>query len=220
MFDGGIRAIVFDFDGTLVDSNHVKRLAYDVAFAHIPDANRYIPTALRKYPDRDRRFIIDHIVQLLHANRRVRRGDVDHLRALALRRYARYCRSAVAAADDFPGVEATLRVLARTYRIAINSGTPQGQLVNLIRARSWGKYCEVVLGAPVTKSQNLERIARQLSLEARQMVFLGDSAVDAKAAAAFGCTFLHVAHQSRSLSSWSRIAAINELPQVLAGLNV
>jgi phosphoglycolate phosphatase-like HAD superfamily hydrolase len=206
-----IRAIVFDFDGTLVDSVHVKRLAYDAAFARFPKAHVYIEKSLARYPDRDRRFIIDVIVRHLRRAGEVSSDDAPKVIAGATRRYADFCRKGVAAAADFRGVEDTLSVLARRRVIAINSGTPQRQLRHLIRNRSWGRWCQLVYGAPASKESNLQRIAAELGLRPDQMVMVGDSDVDERASKKIGCAFIRVMHGSDDTRSRSGISCLPDL---------
>ncbi len=189
-----VGAVVFDFDGTLVDSNHIKREAYDAAFQLIPGARSHIAKALAGHPGKDRHFIIGRVVTSLSRGGALKRGDAAQVKRRALRAYSSYCRTGVALARDFRGVSSTLRALANRYRVAVNSATPERQLRQLVRARPWGAYCELVVGSPATKVTNLERIARRFKLRPSDMMLVGDSRVDLEAAARFGCGFLHAKH--------------------------
>lgn len=215
-----IQAVVFDFDGTLVDSNDIKRQAYDVAFDGTPNAKHLIARILATYPARDRAFIIKSVVNQLQRDGKLRRTEAARLRSSALRTYSRFCRDGVGIARDFRGVTSTLRILARNYRLAINSGTQQDQLRQLIRARNWGAYCELILGAPSTKVRNLERIARRFKVRPAEMVFVGDSCIDADAAERFGCAFIYAAYRQKSSPEiWACVSTFGDLPNVLSRLD-
>ena len=188
-----VAAVVFDFDGTLVDSNAVKREGYCAAFGGIPGSTAAVAAALRKYPDRDRRFIVAWVVERLRSSGTVDASTAGALGNRALRRYSRFCFEGVSRAPEFRGVAGTLPRLASRYRIAVNSGTQQRQLRRLVMAREWGRYCELVVGTPATKVENLERIRRRFQIRSDQIVLVGDGESDADAAGRFGCTFLRVA---------------------------
>ena len=196
-----IEAVVFDFDGTLVDSNQIKRDAYYAAFEAVPGARKCIAQALKTYPDKDRYFIIRTVVENLRRSGRITRSEGERMRARAVRRYSAYCRTKIRDARDFAGVAATLRALSRKYRLAINSATPQRHLRQLVSVRRWAHYCKVIVGAPSTKVANLRRIARRFSLGPREIMFVGDSRIDATAAAHFGCAFAH----ARNLKNLPRL---------------
>ena len=218
--DGPIRVIVFDFDGTLVDSNEIKRRAYDAAFEVVPSVTARIADALRKHPDRDRRFIIESVVAQVRRRDNLTGEQARRLTRRALQTYSRACRQGVRAAPDFPGAAATLRRLARTYRLAVNSGTQQRQLRQLIRDRSWGAVIELIVGSPSTKERNLARVAARFKVTPAQMVLVGDSVLDARAAERFGCAFIFAAHrQSSAPASWLRVRTLSELPRAISRLN-
>ena len=184
-----IAAVVFDFDGTLVDSNQIKRDAYFFAFERVRVTHRYITQVLKEHPGKDRYFIISAVVESLPPTPALTRSDRDRIRRGAVRLYSAYCRKKVSDARDFAGVTDTLRSLSRTYRLAINSATPERQLRQLVAARPWARYCTAVVGAPSTKVANLRKIAKRFSLQPREIMFIGDSPFDAAAATQFGCEF-------------------------------
>ena len=218
--DAGIKAVVFDFDGTLVDSNAIKRQAYDEAFQYVPGAGEQITAALKKYPAGDRHFIIAFVVAQLQRKRNLSIIQAGRLTRSAIRAYSRFCRQEVSVASDFPGVTTTLRQLARKYRLAVNSGTQQDQLRSLVRRRSWGIHCELILGSPSTKVRNLVRIAHHFKIAPEQIVLVGDSPVDADAAAQFGCAFIYAAHQPQATPlPWRRVRTLRELPRAISQLN-
>lgn len=215
-----ISVVVFDFDGTLVDSNGLKHRAYAVAFGAVPGAAKLIGPALRAHPDKDRRFIVESIVTRLERNGDLGTADAAALVRRVLRRYSRVCLKSVSAARDFPGVATTLPALAKRYRIAVNSGTQQRQLRQLVGRRDWGAYCEVVLGSPATKIRNLRRIAASFKVQPAQVVLVGDSPVDAAAANEFGCRFIYMAHGGAKIPPpWCGVSSFRRLPFVISSLS-
>ncbi len=58
-----IKIIVFDFDGTLVDSNEIKFNAYYDIFPKNDDYTKIIDNILNRFREKSRYFIIKEILQ-------------------------------------------------------------------------------------------------------------------------------------------------------------
>ena len=181
--------IVFDFDGTLVDSNRIKREAYDAALSGYPGASAAIRKALRTHPAGDRHTVLAAAVaDLVPAG--AARGAAT---VRAVRAYGRYCLTQVGRAPEFKGVSSTLRRLARRHHLAVASATPQRAVRVLVGRRDWPFEAATVLGAPRSKAHNLTRLARRFDVPIRRVVLVGDSHVDRDAALEVGCHFIPVA---------------------------
>jgi len=208
-----IGAVVFDFDGTLVDSNAIKRQCYDDVFAESPDAGPLIERTVVDFPAFSRYEVIARVLEQL--------GETpDRLakrtRELS-RRYTTLCEERIRKTDDFDGVPETLALLGRRYRVVINSATPQDCLRRVVLSRLWHKHCDWVLGGPATKRENLQHIGKRFSLRPREMVFVGDGDLDSEAAKAFGCHFVR-AHPSCSeapVCAELLIKRMSELPSII-----
>jgi phosphoglycolate phosphatase len=182
-----IRAVAFDFDGTLVDSNALKREAYFEIFAEeIPD-RLLVEEVLRSFPEADR---FETIAEILRVGGR---GNTDKSRvSYYAEKYNSVCENGAAECAVIEGAEAMLAKLSSRWPLYINSATFEEPLRRVIERRGWGRYFKGVFGRPRSKIENLEIILRDTKADPRQLVFVGDGLADLKAANAFGCHFFAV----------------------------
>ena len=189
----GIRSIVFDFDGTLIDSN---RLKYEAYFELFPDKDhhaRIIREVLFESFEQTRYVILEEILRRL--------GVEDHTRIKESKKLAeQYNNIVVASAKTCPekaGAEEALKRLSPMYRLYVNSTTPDASLQEIIRFRKWDGYFRGVFGYPHKKPETLLRIMALENLRSDQVLVVGDGESDRKSAAESGCPFFHVTEQFR-----------------------
>ena len=180
------KAVVFDFDGTLVDSNDVKRRGFDHAFAEYPDRMReireYCYGSNHTIRGEKFRYVTEKILGLEYT---------IELEANFHKRYAEFTTESVIAAPEIPGAGAFVRSLAALHP-ALLSSTPTAILIEILQRRGWQDLFSIVQGAPVNKQAWLRGLLAVVRCEPEQMVFFGDTDEDERAAAGAGCTFIRV----------------------------
>lgn len=192
--DARTACIVFDFDGVLVDSNAVKRRAYFDALADIHGAADAITEVLSAPPleQIDRYRTMARIVSLLSDRDLLDDRDPTRLAAERAERYTIICDRDLRLCGEIPGASGLLATLSRSHPLYVNSATPESILRTTIAGRGWTSFFRDTLGAPVTKADNLRRIALAEGIQTRQILFVGDSEVDRRAAGQVGCPFVGV----------------------------
>ena len=178
------RALVFDFDGTLVESNAIKRRAFERCFADAPAAHQAdIQAYCRGFNHTPRwekfRHIYEHI---LH------RTYTPVIETELLRRFEAETTRQIVEAPEIRGASAFLAQAARTHVTALLSSAPQEILMKILEDRGWRGYFQTVQGAPVDKAQWLAGWRRKHP----DTLFFGDTPEDARAAQAAGCSFVIV----------------------------
>jgi beta-phosphoglucomutase-like phosphatase (HAD superfamily) len=183
-----IRVVVFDFDGTLVDSNGIKQCCFGEVVAHMPGGPDALIAARRSGGDRYRIFA--RIARMLQP------GDDAATRALASKLAADYtqrCLRKIAVAPERRGARDALRALRlRGMRLWISSATPLRDLHDVLRARKMLALVDGALGAPRTKLQNLRAILACEGAMPREAVVVGDGLDDQAAARRAGAWFVAV----------------------------
>jgi phosphoglycolate phosphatase len=197
-----IRRVVFDFDGTLVDSNAVKREAYDRIVAAHPDGAATIARAIAEAPG-DR-----HSVFARYAELQAAAGFVSPEAGLLARLYAGTVDAAVAAAPEKPHARKLLEALLRSQVPShVSSATPLSSLRWIVERRGWTGCFQSLHGRPSTKVQTLAHLMEKHGVPADAIAVVGDGEDDAASAAAHGCRFFAVGA--------ARGARVYELPELI-----
>jgi len=190
----GIQVIVFDFDGTLIDSNKLK---YDAYFKLFPADDRHAPiirVVLSEIFEQSRYVILKEILlRLGYRKDALLREKVKELAGF-------YNEIVVAGAKTCPekaGAEETLRKLSPAYGLYVSSTTPDASLKEIIRFRKWDNYFRGIFGWPNEKHETLRRIIASEGLESDQVLVVGDGESDRESAMKNGCPFLFVSEQFR-----------------------
>ncbi len=182
-----IRAFVFDFDGTLVDSNAIKADGYRrVAAVHPGGAAIMEATIAEVLGDR-------FAVFEAYAKRLERAGGPICSPSDLAASYTASVDTAVAAAAEMPGARQLLNALREAGCASfLSSATPVASLSRIVAARGWTFFFKSIHGAPAPKLDTLRRIIAVHHLAPGEVAVVGDGADDHAAAAATGCRFFPV----------------------------
>lgn len=211
--DDGIRCVVFDFDGVLVDSNKLKRRAYYEVFSSITQDQRMIRDTVQAMEGSDRFETIRAILAKLNTDAQAS-VEPSHVASLA-EQYNAICESGAAEAPEMPEASQVLSYLSGRFPLYVNSGTPETVLCRIVLKREWDHYFRGVFGSPSSKVENLVRISRLEGCRSENVMMVGDSRIDLEASLEFGCAFCAYGSEPSSFGSVHRIAALSEVREVL-----
>ena len=181
-----IRAIILDFDGVLVESNEAKTRAFKDLFALYPAyRDAMMDYHLANY-SRPRMMKFEHYVYELMG----RPGDAEMVQTVA-RQFSEFVVRRVVACPDVPGAWAFLEGFSGHVPLYISSVTPQDELRRIVHARGIGSFFVEVFGdPPYTKQDAIRAVLTREKLLPSEVIFVGDSASDYRAAVDAGLEFV------------------------------
>jgi phosphoglycolate phosphatase len=207
-----IRCVVFDFDGTLVESNHIKRQTFFDLAAEFDDGVRRMTDVIREAGGRDRYWIFARFAAALPVP-----ADAETL----TERYTRTCQERIAGAPAVPGAGDSLQRLRTEGKLLfVNSATPREPLTTLVRLRRLAPLFEGIYGSPATKQENLEVIRSKHGFASDEILVVGDGESDRASAEGLGCHFVAVesGENDFALEPARRIPNLTWLSAVVFGL--
>jgi len=177
-----IRCVVFDFDGTVVLSNDIKREGFFAVASFIPDGRSRMAAILLNPPG-DRYAIFDRFAAETGA---ITSADlVDS--------YSCWCEERILQCPERHGAERVISALrAAGMKVHLNSATPVAPLRNIVARRFGLEFFDGVHGGYGEKAGNLKSIVALEAIRPDELVMIGDGADDWDAAGIIGCRFVGV----------------------------
>ena len=203
--------VVFDFDGTLVRSNQLKRDCFYETLAEVPGGAAILDDLFASHYRGDRFALFREVVRRLGPDCVL---EPDELAT----GYGRLCRQRIGSAPEVPGAGTALSRLAEAgVRMFLISATPQQALDEVVSDRDLAGFFDLVLGAPTGKSAHLGRVIETCGIAAADIVMVGDGHDDQAAAADVGCRFVAVTDQPNAPleNVGTSIPDLRELPRIL-----
>jgi phosphoglycolate phosphatase len=192
-----VRCVAFDFDGTLVRSNAIKRRSfYDVA-AETPGAGEILDDLFAADFEGNRYDLFLEISKRLVSERSPEQHRREGARLAAA--YGEMCRTRIASCEEVPGAMAALKTLDQHGISAfIVSATPEKDLQPIVRDRGYDRFLTAVFGGPTEKIKHLNDILVIQDISAAELVMIGDGGDDQAAAKSVQCRFIGIANSGNT----------------------
>lgn len=190
-----IKAVIFDFDGVLVESADIKTSAFAKLFRKEgPEAlnlivNYHLQNAgVSRYEK----------IRYIYRNILRRRLEKNIFRRLC-DEFSFLVKEEVINAPFVAGAREFLDKFYRQYGIYIISATPREEIKEIIAARKMSGYFQGIFGAPQKKPVAVKKIILKDKLGRNEAVYIGDALSDYQAAVANGINFIARIHNNESL---------------------
>ena len=218
-----LKCVVFDFDGTLVDSNDIKRETFFAVARHWDSSDEVVAGVFEHWPAANRYEKTYKIAEGLISRGLLPKGSSVEDWALQLaNEYTKQSESAIARCAEMPGATQTLKELSgKGLLLFVNSATPVGPLRKILALRNWAHFFQYVYGAESSKADNLKHIASRIGAEPNEVVHVGDQLDDLQATEQFGCHFVAMAdcgNRPVAKASSRIVQELRELSELLAKL--
>jgi phosphoglycolate phosphatase-like HAD superfamily hydrolase len=181
-----IKAIIFDFDGVIVESVNIKT----EAFADI--YRTYDPKVVEK--------VVEHHLanggmsrfekfKLYHRELLGKKLSDDGLSKIT-HQFSRMVTQKVIEASYVKGAIEFIESNYTSFDLFISSATPENELREIIEQRKIVRYFKEIFGSPETKSNHIRKIIRRYSYKSSEVVFIGDATNDKESAELNGIRFI------------------------------
>jgi len=187
-----IKAIAFDFDGVLADSNKLKE---DVYFEILPKSDH----ALVKTILADQNIVQTRsaVFRALFASKGLSGKNLEIRSAAFSGRYNDFVQEGIEKMGLVPGAEDLLQKLSDKYSLYINSHTQEDALLETVVRLGIGHFFKGVFGRKninSKKSEVLKEIMEKERAAPEEVLMVGDADSDFEAAEEAGCRFVGVAN--------------------------
>lgn len=195
--DTKYKAIVFDFDGVILESAEIKTHGFRELFAHEPE---HLDAIVRHHLDN---LGISRFKKFEWVYRNLLRRPLPAAKAKQLgERYSALVYERALRCPMVPGAKQLLEGLHGKLPLFVASGTPQEELSRIVEHRSLGRYFVEVCGSPESKESILLRLLAKHQLARSETVMVGDGLSDLEAAESTGIGFVGRVNGEQTASAW------------------
>lgn len=210
-----IKAIVFDFDGVLCESVEVKTEAFRKLFLDYPDhldeiiAYHMDKGGISRYKKFD--YIFKHIIK--------KPLSTETSERLGLK-FSEYAYIEVVKAPFVDGAESFLKKFYMRKKLYIASGTPEDEMVSIVKEKKIDHFFAEVYGSPKTKYDIIAHILKNEKLDPEEVIFVGDAITDYEGAQQAGVRFIGRIHEKyddpfKSDKVYAKIKNLNGFEELL-----
>jgi HAD superfamily hydrolase (TIGR01549 family) len=173
-FQSEYQAILFDFDGVLVESANIKTEVFAKLFE--PYGEKIVDKVVNhhiKYGGISRYKKIKYYYEK-YLNMEITEKKLNEV----ANEFSDLVVSRVIKAPWVKGVEQVLEKYYQNIDLYVVSGTPQKELDLIIDKRKIKKYFKGVFGSPETKSEIAKRLIDEYNYDPKKVLYIGDSLSD------------------------------------------
>ena len=180
------RHIVFDFDGTIIDSQHAK----DQIFLDLAGPDRQLRSETLDLL-RSRKLTRNELVASIYDKRNLSKLGTSLWTAQA--KVSEQLDNVVMSMPLRPHCQSVLEICSEQRRFMyVSSATPVTNLVPLLRNLNIVQFFEIISGAPCTKIEFLRELKRSKSISGKDILVIGDGFDDMESAVDQHCNFICV----------------------------
>jgi HAD superfamily hydrolase (TIGR01549 family) len=202
-----IKAVIFDFDGVIVESVDIKTAAFAELFKKegkravkkIVDYH-LVNTGVSRYEKF--RYIYKEILK-----RDLSEDEFDEL----CDKFASLVVTSVVRAPYVRGCDEFLEACSSTYKCFVVSATPQLEIEDIIRLRGMKKRFTAVYGSPREKTDAVKEIINAYHLLPEELLYVGDALSDYEAAAENHTRFIARINDNETIFSGIKCVKVQDL---------
>ncbi len=180
-----IKAIIFDFDGVILESVDIKTEAFRDLFKSYPKHLKAILDYHLEHGGVSRQEKIKYFYKDI-IKEPLSDGELKKL----CDRFEELVKQKVIRAPFVKGAEELLKKCFGRFKMFVVSGTPQDEVRDIVRNRKLQDYFVHVFGSPDKKTEITRKILDTYRFVPSEVVFVGDAVTDLNAAKETGIYFI------------------------------
>ncbi len=180
-----IKAIIFDLDGVILESADIKTKAFRKLFEGYPEKVD---------------IIVDYHLKNMGVSRYIKfRHIYNNILGMKLsvaqeekltKKFSDIALEEILKTPFVPGALEFLKSNHKNYPLFLASGTPEEELVFIVKKRGMFGYFQEVHGSPKLKADIVKSILERKEFLPKDVVFVGDAETDMQAAKETGVNFI------------------------------
>lgn len=172
-----LKAIVFDFDGVILESVDIKTQAFKELFKNYPE---HVEKIINLHLDNAGMSRFEKF-EIICRDYLGRHPDDDELKRLG-EAFSRLVYREVLRCPFVPGAYQFLEKHSKQYEMFVASATPQDEIRDIVKHRELDRFFEGVYGSPRKKHEILRGILVENQFRPMEVVFIGDGVSDSRSA--------------------------------------
>jgi len=190
-----VKVIVFDFDGTLVDSNQLKYNAFFELFPSDSLHKEIVTDVLDEFIEKSRYVILREILKRIN-RKTINEDDLDYRVHASAKKYNDIVVDGAKRCKEKSGAKEVLESLSKRYNLYLSSTTPETSLKDIVKHRNWeGFFCDI-FGYPNEKTSVLLEIIKRESVNPEELMVIGDGKSDRDSAEYVKCNFFRISNNN------------------------
>jgi len=183
-----MKAIIFDFDGVILDSVNVKTLAFVELYSTYGEK---IQQQVKSYHLLNGG--ISRFEKFKYYHKNFLNIDItdSELKSLA-DQFSSLVFEKVCNSKYIKGSLSFLKTVSKTHLTFICTGTPQTEIESILKFKSLDAFFNDVYGSPISKVTIINQIIDKYKLSSDEIIFIGDAMTDYKAAHETNVKFIGV----------------------------